>query len=240
MHLKSVSILPEKFPIRDKYPFNIEILNNPGKLVFGSNLVFFAGENGTGKSTLLRAIAMKCGVHIWDDTSRLKYDYNPYEDRLDEALEIQWRDGRVTGSYFNAQIFESFARLLDEWADGDPGLFNYFGGGSLRTVSHGQSLMAFFRSNAGRKGIHFMDEPEAALSPETQLKLLDVLVKSAAAGQAQFIIATHSPILLSAPGALIYSFDKKKIKAVDYRDTAHYNVYRDFFRREKKPKRKRK
>jgi predicted ATPase len=237
MHLKHIKIIQEKFPVKDKYPFNIDVLKNTKKLGLDANVILFAGENGTGKSTLLRAIAVKCGVYIWDDNSRLKYDYNPYEDRLNEAVEIQWTKDKVRGSYFSAQIFENFARMLDEWADGDPGQFNYFGGKSLRTVSHGQSLMAFFKANSDRKGIHFMDEPETALSPKTQLLLLDILKKSASAGQTQFIIATHSPILLSVPGAIIYSFDRKKIEKTGFKDTGHYNVYRDFFRGMEKQKR---
>ena len=114
------------------------------------------------------------------------------------------------------------------WAAATPEILDYYGGESLMTKSHGQSLMAYFRARYKIKGLYFLDEPEAALSPNNQLAFLDLLAESTADGRAQFIIATQSPIIMSLPGAVIYSFDSVPLRAVEYEDTEHYRVYYDF------------
>ena len=153
------------------------------------------------------------------------------------ALRRRWQrfpfpaavNGRVPGSFFGSQVFNNFARILDEWLTMDPGLLEYYGGKSLMSQSHGQSLMAFFESRFKIKGLYLLDEPETALSPGSQLELLRLLKEMGAAGHAQFIIATHSPILLACPGAQIFSFDPPGIREVSYEDTTHFKVYQQFF-----------
>ena len=125
-------------------------------------------------------------------------------------------------------------RILDDWAAASPGLLEYFGGESLMTKSHGQSIMSFFKARYRIKGIYLLDEPETALSPKTQLELLNLLVKMGADGHAQFIIATHSPILLACPNASILSFDDASIREVSYEQTEHYKIYKDFMGNRKK------
>ncbi len=188
----------------------------------------FVGENGTGKSTLLEALAHLCGIYIWRDTNRRRYQYNRYEDTFFQHLSIEWTEDRVPGAFFGSNIFEHFAQLLDEWAANDPGQLEYFGGKSLMSQSHGQSLMSFFKSRYQRKGIYLLDEPETALSPRSQLELLELLAATTATGRAQFIIVTHSPILLACPGAVIYSFDASTIKKTTYEETTHYQLYKSF------------
>ena len=134
----------------------------------------------------------------------------------------------MPGSYFSSQIFQDFARYLDEWAHADPGMLEYFGGDSLLTQSHGQSLISFFSSRYKIKGLYFLDEPETALSPRSQIKLLKLLKEMSTDGHAQFIITSHSPILLAFPGAVIYDFDTVPIKPIDYADTEYYQIYREF------------
>jgi predicted ATPase len=232
MHLKNVTILKERFPVTDKYPFNIKLLQDSREIEFEKNVTCFVGENGTGKSTLLKAICGRCNIHIWDSDRRTRYEYNPYEDKLQETIEITWASGSVKGTYFGSQIFESFARLLDEWAHNDPEQLEYFGGRSLLEQSHGQSLMSFFRARYRLMGLYFLDEPECALSPKTQMELKQLLEEYGATGTAQFIIATHSPILMSVKGADIYGFDGEKIELVNYKDTSHYRIYKHFFESE--------
>ena len=145
------------------------------------------------------------------------------------ALDAEWADGQVPGSFFGSDIFRHFAQMLDDWASADPGQLKYFGGESLMTQSHGQSLMSFFRARYKIKGLYFSDEPETALSPTSQLRLLALLRAMAAAGHAQFIIATHSPILLSCPGAEIYTFDETPIRRIAYEATRNSRIYRQFF-----------
>jgi predicted ATPase len=116
----------------------------------------------------------------------------------------------------------------------DPGLLSYLGGESFMSKSHGQSLMAFFTSRFKIKGIYFLDEPETALSPKSQLALLKLLAEMSRSGHAQFIIATHSPILLACPGSQILNFDDTPVQAIDYERTDHYRLYKDFMADPKK------
>ncbi len=228
MHLKSVTLHPEKYPSEECYPFNLSLFRQTQPIVFSTPVTFFIGENGTGKSTLLEALAHRCGIHIWREVERKRFKYNPYEDKFHHYLSIEWTAGRVVGSFFGANIFQHFAEILDEWAASDPGQLNYFGGKSLLTQSHGQSLLSFFKSRYQLKGLYLLDEPETALSPRSQLELLEILTGTSQANQAQFIIATHSPLLLACPGAVIYSFNEAEVKPIAYEETEHYQLYKSF------------
>ena len=235
MHLKAVTLKPELFPTQDHYPFNLELFQKSLKISFESPVTFFVGENGSGKSTLLEAITRKCGIYIWQGMHRPRFNASPYEKSLFKAIEIDWADGKkVSGSFFGSQIFNNFAQILDEWLTMDPGLVEYFGGKSLMAQSHGQSLMAFFESRLKIKGLYLLDEPETALSPNTQLALLSLLDQISRTGIAQFIIATHSPILLACPGARLLSFDEIQVQPIDYHDTIHYRIYKDFMQNPQK------
>ena len=228
MHLKKVNLYPEIYPTTEHYPFNLNIFHETKSILFDSPVTFFVGENGTGKSTLLEALTHRCGIYIWGNVERRRFKVNLYEQRLWEAIDVEWTNGPVRGSFFASQVFRNFAQILDEWAAADPGALEYFGGKSLVTQSHGQSLMSYFRARFKIKGIYFMDEPETALSPKTQLDLLKLLKEMSQAGHAQFIIATHSPILLACPGAKIYCFDHAPVKQIDYEETEQFQVYKNF------------
>jgi predicted ATPase len=228
MHLTKVNILAGDGPTSKHYPFNLKILRATTSLEFTTPVTFFIGENGAGKSTLLEALAHRCRIHIWRPNERSRCVYNPHEDELYKYLTVEWTDGPVPGSFFAADIFKNFAQNLDEWAASDPGQLKYFGGQSLLTQSHGQSLMSFFRNRYLVKGLYLLDEPETALSPTSQLELLRLLKEIGRAGHAQFIVASHSPILLACPGATIYSFDHVPVREIGYQDTEHYRVYKDF------------
>jgi len=229
VHIKSVTLLHEKYPTRDHYPFALPIFNQTRQLVFDTPVTLFVGENGTGKSTLLEAMARGGGIHIWKKPDGRRYQVNKYEELLHNCLSLEWSDGTVPGSFFGSEIFRDFANILDEWAASDPGHLKYFGGKSLVTQSHGQSMMSYFRSRYQIKGVYFLDEPETALSPRSQLELLEVIGENSRAGHAQFIIATHSPILLACEGARIYSFDHVPARVIEYEETEHYRVYKNFF-----------
>ena len=228
MHLTRLSIDSANFPTHEHYPFNLDLLQKTKSLQFTTPVTFFIGENGTGKSTLLKSLAHSCDIQVWQDAERMRYHYNRYEEELYKHLQLEWSNGLVPGSFFGSQIFQDFARFLDEWAVNDPGILAYFGGKSLMAQSHGQSLISFFKTRYNIKGLYLLDEPETALSPQSQIELLKILKNTTADGHAQFIIATHSPILLAYPGALIYSFDKVPVQPIAYRDTAYYKLYKAF------------
>ncbi len=228
MHLKRVRLHPDRYPTREHYPFNLDLFRQTDGVAFETPVTMFVGENGTGKSTLLEAIARRAGIHIWRERERTRFEVNPYEDKLYRCISMEWADSLVPGSFFGSAVFQDFAHILDEWAAADPDTLQYFGGRSLLTQSHGQSLMSFFRARYAIKGLYLLDEPETALSPKTQIALLDLLTRMGAAGHAQFIIATHSPILLACPGATLYSFDSAPITPIPYEQTDHYKTYKDF------------
>ena len=228
MHLKSIVLHPEKYPADHVYPFCLPIFKDTKGIEFATNVTFFAGENGTGKSSLLEAIARRCGVHIWSGLERTRFSVNHFEKDLHRYIDLKWSAGKVPGSFFASEIFRNFSQNLDEWASTDPGQLDYFGGESLMDQSHGQSHMSFFKTRYRIKGIYFLDEPENALSPSTQIDLLSLLMEMGGKDHAQFIIATHSPILLACPGAKIYGFDSTPVKAVKYEETKHYQIYKHF------------
>ena len=227
-HITSVTLQQEKFPTGDHYPFNLPIFNQTKKMVFDTSITLFVGENGTGKSTMLEALARASDIHIWSKPEGVRYRVNRYEKQLYKYLSLEWSNDRVPGAYFGSEIFKDFKNILDEWAASDPGQLKYFGGDSLVTQSHGQSMMSYFHARYQIKGLYFMDEPETALSPRSQLELLDILGENGQAGHAQFILATHSPILLACPGAKIYSFDRVPVSVVKYEETEHYQLYKRF------------
>jgi predicted ATPase len=206
----------------------VPTLREVQELVLRKPVVFFVGENGSGKSTLLEAITQKCGIHIWDKPKRHLAHLNPYEGRLSEYIDVTWANGRVAGSLFRAETFREFADFLDDVALCDPGRLEYHGGRILNVLSHGEGILSYLSGRYEIKGLYFLDEPESALSPASQVRFVQLLQELEAKGHAQFIIATHSPILLAYPGAQIFSFEPPEIKEIEYQDTLHYRLYKQF------------
>lgn len=221
MYLRQVRLLTEKYPNLDEYPFAISAFQNLESLSFDKNITFFVGENGSGKSTLLEAIAYQCDFHTAGGGRNNYYEVESSEASLGEYIQLSWLPKITNGFFMRAETFYQFASHVDS-IDGTQ---NY-GGRSLHSQSHGESFFSLFRNRFGHKAIYLLDEPEAALSPARQLSLLRLmkdLEKSA-----QFIIATHSPILLAFPGAQILDFDQTPIATTSYEQTLHYQITRRF------------
>lgn len=228
MYLRGIRINRGGFPTDRCYPFSTPAIRETDELVFDRPVSFFVGENGSGKSTLLEAIARRCGIQIWDKPRRHLAHDNPYEAELGKYVTPEWANGRITGSFFRAETFNDLADFLDDVALCDPGRLRYHGGRVLNTLSHGEGILSYFRGRFGLRGLYFMDEPEAALSPGSQIEFLRLLQAFVGGKEAQFIVATHSPLLMACPGAAIYSFGPAGIEEIAYEETAHYQLYKAF------------
>ncbi|MBD8840120.1 AAA family ATPase [Paenibacillus sp. CFBP 13594] len=222
MYLRSVELLSAKIENRDQYPFDIPAIRSLERLEITNNVTFFVGENGSGKSTLLEGIAHQCGFNTAGGGRNNTYETHASESSLGNYLRLAWLPKITKGFFMRSESFYQFASHVDEMPESLP----YYGGRSLHEQSHGESFLSLFVNRFSSKGIYLLDEPEAALSPARQLSLLRILHDLS--GTSQFIIATHSPILLGYPGAEILSFDDNHIQEVVYEDTDHYQITRSF------------
>lgn len=226
--LDRIRIDVDRFPVNDMYPFHLKMWEQTPEIEFKNGVTFFCGENGSGKSTLLKAIAQACGIHIWSNETGIRFEENPHEGELYRFIKPKWNPHPVPGSFFSSRIFSDFSRNLEEWAINDQDMLGYFGGKSLITQSHGQSLMAYFRSRYQIKGIYFLDEPETALSPRSLIDLFNLLNKLGRESTAQFIVATHSPFLLACPDAYILQFEPERIMETTFEETDYNQLYKKF------------
>ena len=230
MFIQSLSI-NHNFPTLNKFPFHIPVLQNTDSVLFDSPICFFVGENGTGKSALLDAISRNVGLLPWGGSKIHRVHHNPYETLFAKYIDLTWSRKSRYGFYFRSEAFFNFASSLDDILMDDPGRAAYFGGTSLNTLSHGESFLNFFSGYSFQlSGLYLMDEPESALSPKNQAKFVKILLKSVEKQDKQYIIATHSPILLGCPGCSILSFDFTKITKITLEMTKTYQLYNDFFR----------
>jgi predicted ATPase len=205
-----------------RFPFTIPAFARGIDLGFARPVTFFVGENGSGKSTLLEALAEGCGFD--PEGGSRDHQRAPAAGRspLLPALRLSWRPKVTKGFFLRAESFYNFATYIEGVSD-----MQAYGGKSLHAQSHGESFLALFNHRFDQ-GVFILDEPEAALSPQRQLSFLKIVHDLAVAGRAQFLIATHSPIILAYPGAVLFSLDGDAIHEVDYRDTKHFLITRDF------------
>lgn len=210
---------------KDSYLWEIPALQNWERLEFEKNITFFAGENGTGKSTLMEAIAVASGFNPEGGTADYRFRTFDEASDLAEALQVVRGHRRaVRGYFFRAESFFNVATKAEDYRDGTIKEVFYarYGGKSLHEQSHGESFLSYFQSFS-EPGLYIMDEPEAALSPQRQLALFIQIAKMAEQGS-QFVIATHSPILLAVPGAEIYSFEGEGLTPCNYEETESYRL----------------
>lgn len=215
--------LHEDRVVPGEHPFDIPILADGLNLRFTSPITFLVGDNGSGKSTLLEALAWSAGFSDKGGNRTNQYTATDDGGRLGRALDLSWRQKVASGFFLRAETFFDFATYLESVGS----TFRAYGGRSLHRQSHGEAFLSLFRHRF-EDGLYLLDEPEAALSPQRQLAFLSILHDLTTRRVAQFIIATHSPIILAFPGATVWSLDGGRITEVDYRDTEHYRVTRDF------------
>ncbi|WP_200804818.1 AAA family ATPase [Anaerorhabdus furcosa] len=207
----------------------VKDLLNQGRLSFDCDVIFLVGENGTGKSTLVEAIAIQAGFNAEGGSRNFLFETRNTTSTLANYLTIARNDYPKDGFFLRAESFYNVATNIDDLDEDSSGsmLVDQYGGKSLHNQSHGESFMALVQNRFFGKGLYILDEPEAALSPSRQLTLLSeihLLVKK----NSQFIIATHSPILLSYPGALIYEIKDNEIRHVEYQDCEHVILTKEF------------
>lgn len=225
MFLKRITLLREDIPSLHRYPFSIPAIRNLQEISLKRNVTFFVGENGSGKSTLLEAIADKCEFNTAGGGRNNTYDVYASESVLGKYIRLSWLPKISNGFFLRAESFYNFATHIDEVDDSG---FRQYGGRSLHEQSHGESFLSLFLHRFKEESIFLLDEPEAALSPQRQLTFLRIIHDLASKGNAQFIIATHSPILLGYPNADILSFDHEQIAQIDYEMTDHYQITKYF------------
>lgn len=215
----------------DGYPFSLPAVRSLDYIDIHPKVTYFVGENGSGKSTLLEAIAVSLGFNPEGGTKNFSFGTRSSHSELHKYFRIakglkRPRDGFFlrAESFFN--VSTEIEKLDSEFSFGPPVIESY-GGRSLHEQSHGESFLAVMTERFGGQGVYILDEPEAALSPQRQLSVLsrmhDLILEDS-----QFIIATHSPILMAYPDACIYHCSTAGISPIPYEDTEHFQVTRDF------------
>ena len=220
--------LPEDSYLRALAP--VRCLMEGRELVFDRPVTFLVGENGSGKSTLLEAIAVACGFNAEGGTRNFNFSTRATHSELGEYLTAARRRYPRDGFFLRAESFYNVASNIDEMDEAPsfgPRLIDSYGGVSLHQQSHGESFLALVQNRFGGQGLYLLDEPEAALSPARLLTLLGEIHRLVQA-DSQFIIATHSPILMAYPGARIYVLSEDGVEAADYRETEHYQLTKRF------------
>ncbi|MBM2294154.1 AAA family ATPase [Sulfitobacter pseudonitzschiae] len=223
--LQRLVVLDDKMAEKAGYPFDLPWLQGEDfELRFTTPVTIIVGENGTGKSTLIEAIAALSG---YDEAGGGKghrpVDHSTAIDKsgadLADVLRAGWLPKVTDGWFFKAETFFSVARYLDDAGSPTADFLSW---------SHGEGFVRFFEERMSRQGIYFMDEPESALSPKRQLELLRILNRIQEQANSQVIIATHSPILMALPKARVLEVTRHGIREIDYRDTQHFKLYQSF------------
>ncbi len=231
-YLLSAKLLKEKIPNPDEYPFNLDVIHNLDTIEFHPKVTFIIGENGTGKSTLLEAIAIAYGFNPEGGTKNFNFRTRSSHSELHKYLRLSksFRQAK-DGFFLRAESFYNVASNIDQ-LDEEPGfgppIKNSYGGKSLHNQSHGESFFSLMLNRFGGNGLYILDEPEAALSPARQIAMLDRM-NELTKNKSQFIIATHSPILLSYQNSKIkYITEDGQLKTTAYEETDHYITTRNF------------
>lgn len=222
--LKSLNFIEERVK-PNEFPFNLPAFRG-GKLelTFDRPVTIIVGENGTGKSTLLEGIASQCGFNLSGGNRNHTYNADHNASPLSNAMRLGWLPKVTRGFFLRAESFFNFGHYVDA-----VGAQEGYGGKSLHEQSHGESFMAWTESRFGYgRGIYILDEPEAALSMQRQFAFLKIIRELELQGESQFIIATHSPIIMAYPGAQLLLFDGKVVREVSLSETPHYRIMRDF------------
>jgi predicted ATPase len=230
-YLREIGLKRDKISDPSKYPFSIPAIRQLEVLRFDPDITFLVGENGTGKSTLLEGVSVALGFNAEGGTKNFSFCTRASHSELHTCLRLVRSYRRPRDSYFlRAESFFNIAseiERLDNEPSLTPPIIGSYGGRSLHEQSHGESFLALMMHRFRGQGLYILDEPEAALSPKKQLLMLR-RIRQLVCQDSQFIIATHSPILLAYPNAKIIILDQSGYAPVSYEDTEHYQLMRQF------------
>lgn len=226
-YLLSAELMWERVEDRTRYPYDLPAIAGLEGMAFHPKATFIVGENGSGKSTLIEALAVAWGFNAEGGSRHFRFGTHNSHSPLHRALRLVKGTRRAHDGFFlRAESYFNVATYV-EGLDGGLGPY---GGKSLHAQSHGESFMALLENRLRGKGLYIFDEPEAALSPTRQMSML-VRMHDLIAAESQFIIATHSPILMAYPDAWIYQLGPQGLERVAYEDTEHYAITRNFLNR---------
>ncbi len=231
LYLKSVDINKDEIP-RNNYIYDLSVIKNFKKIEFRKPITIFVGENGLGKSTLIEAIATKLGFNAEGGSKHFNFKTRQTESDLNKYIKIIKGPYRAKDGYFlRSESLYNVASNIDDLdevkCDASPISLAY-GGKSLHNQSHGESFLSIFFKRFMGNGLYILDEPEAALSSVSQMSLL-IRINQLACLNSQFIIATHSPILLAIPNAEILEITEKGIYPKKHFETEHFKTMKNFF-----------
>lgn len=226
-----IALQREKVESFDRYPFSLPVVRLLEQVDLHPKMTYFIGENGSGKSTLLEAVAVSLGFNAEGGSKNFSFGTRRSHSELHQFLRIAkgYRRPR-TGYFLRAESFFNVAteiERLDKERSVAPLIIDSYGGRSLHEQSHGESFLALMNERFSGEGLYILDEPEAALSPQRQLAVLSRIHDLVLEGS-QFIVATHSPILMAYPDAHIYQCGPGGLAAIAYEDTEHFQVTRNF------------
>lgn len=230
-YIRELSLNRDKTEDLDSYPFTIPAIQQLDKLKFGKEVTFFVGENGSGKSTLLEAIAVAMNFNAEGGSRNFNFGTRESHSKLHEYLRISKSPLKPRDGFFlRAESYFNVATHIED-LDKEPSygskIIDSYGSKSLHEQSHGESFFSLFVHRFGGNGLYLLDEPEAALSPTRQLAVLSRM-KQLVENSSQFVIATHSPILLAYPGATIYQIGENGFTEIEYQKTEVYNITKTF------------
>jgi len=233
MYIRKV-IMDKNCQFDREYYSEIPTINSLQELRFNKNITFFVGENGTGKSTLLEAIAIQYGFNPEGGSINFSFSSKNTHSKLYEHITLVKEVKRPKDGFFlRAESFYNVASEIDNLNDSANIFLQSYGGKSLHNQSHGESFLSLIQNRFRGNGLYILDEPEAALSPQKLLTII-ILINELVDNNSQFIIATHSPILLGMPNSEIYSFNNDSIEPIDYEDTEHYLITKSFLNNRQK------
>lgn len=226
-YLLSAELMWEQVEDRTRYPYSLPALTGFCRIEFHPKVTFLVGENGSGKSTLIEALAGAWGFNPEGGSRHFRLGTHNSLSDLHRALRLIRTTRRARDGFFlRAESYFNVATYV-EGLDGGLGPY---GGRSLHEQSHGESFLALLENRLGGRGLYIFDEPEAALSPTRQMSMM-VRMHDLVAADSQFIIATHSPILMAYPDAWIYQLGPRGLERIEYEDTEHYAITRNFLKR---------